>query len=162
MAWTTTPWTLPGNVALAVGEDIDYVQVEGPASDGEGTEQLIFAEALMERVLKNSDDYKVVKRYKGKELAGWRYNPLYTFLPVDKDYAYVVTADYVSVEDGTGIVHTAPAYGVDDMESSKKYDLPVSSQLMRQGRFVDAATKFRGMWFKDADKEIIEILLIVV
>ncbi len=159
LAWTTTPWTLPGNVALAVGEDIDYVQVEGPASDGEGTEQLIFAEALMERVLKNPDDYKVIKRYKGKDLLGWQYNPLYTFLPVEKDYAYVVAAEYVSVGDGTGIVHTAPAYGVDDMETGKKHDLPVLITVDETGRFVDAVTKFRGMWFKDADKEIIKDLV---
>jgi len=159
LAWTTTPWTLPGNVALAVGEDIDYVQVEGPSSDGEGTEQLILAEALMERVLKDTDDYKVVKRYKGKDLLGWEYNPLYTFLPVEQEYAYVVSAEYVSVEDGTGIVHTAPAYGVDDMETGKKHGLPVLITVDESGRFVDAVTKFRGMWFKDADKEIIKDLV---
>jgi len=159
LAWTTTPWTLPGNVALAVGEDIDYVQVEGPASDGEGTEQLILAEALMERVLKNSEDYTVVKRLKGKDLLGWEYNPLYTFLPVEQDYAYVVAADYVSVSDGTGIVHTAPAYGVDDMETGKKHGLPVLITVDETGRFVNEVTPFRGMWFKDADKEIIKDLV---
>ncbi len=159
LAWTTTPWTLPGNVALAVGENIDYVQVEGPASDGEGTEQLILAEALMERVLTNVEDYTIVKRYKGKDLLGWQYNPLYTFLPVEQEYAYVVAADYVSVTDGTGIVHTAPAYGVDDMETGKKHGLPVLITVDESGRFVDAVTKFRGMWFKDADKEIIKDLV---
>lgn len=158
LAWTTTPWTLPGNVALAVGENIDYVQVEGPASDGEGTEQLILAEALKDKVLKNAEDYKVVKRLKGKDLLGWYYHPLYTFLPVEQDYAYVVAADYVSVEDGTGIVHTAPAYGVDDMETGKKHGFPVLITVDETGRFVDAVTKFRGMWFKDADKEIIKDL----
>lgn len=159
MAWTTTPWTLPGNVALAVGENIDYVQVEGPASDGDGTEQLILAEALMERVLKNAEDYTIVKRYKGKDLLGWHYNPLYTFLPVEQDYAYVVAADYVSVSDGTGIVHTAPAYGVDDMATGKKHGLPTLITVDETGRFVDAVTKFRGLWFKDADKEIIKDLV---
>lgn len=159
LAWTTTPWTLPGNVALAVGENIDYVQVEGPSPEGEGTEQLILAEALMERVLKNVDDYTVVKHYKGKDLIGWRYNPLYTFLPVEQDYAYVVAADYVSVEDGTGIVHTAPAYGVDDMSTGKKHGLPVLITVDETGRFVDAVTNFRGIWFKDADKEIIKDLV---
>jgi isoleucyl-tRNA synthetase len=159
LAWTTTPWTLPGNVALAVGEDIDYVQVEGPASDGESTEQLVLAEALMERVLQNPEAYTVVKRYKGKDLLGWEYNPLYTFLPVEESYAYVVAADYVSVSDGTGIVHTAPAYGVDDMATGKKYGLPVLITVDETGRFIDAVTKFRGMWFKDADKEIIKDLV---
>lgn len=159
LAWTTTPWTLPGNVALAVGENIDYVQVEGPTSDGDSTEQLIFAEALMETVLKNPDDYTVVKRYKGKDLLGWEYNPLYTFLPVEQKYAYVVAADYVSVSDGTGIVHTAPAYGVDDMDTGKKNGLPVLITVDESGRFVDAVTNFRGMWFKDADKHIIKDLV---
>lgn len=158
LAWTTTPWTLPSNAALAVGEDLDYVQVEGPASDGEGAEQLVLAEALMEKVLDQDKKYKVVKRLKGKDLLGWRYNPLYTFLPVEQDYAYVVATDYVSVADGTGIVHTAPAYGVDDMATGKKHDLPVLITVDESGRFVEAASNFRGMWFKDADREIIRNL----
>ena len=158
LAWTTTPWTLPSNAALAVGEDLDYVQVEGPASDGEGAEQLILAEALMEQALDQDKKYKVVKRLKGKDLLGWRYNPLYTFLPVEQDYAYVVATDYVSVADGTGIVHTAPAYGVDDMATGKKHDLPVLITVDESGRFVEAAANFRGMWFKDADREIIRNL----
>ncbi len=158
LAWTTTPWTLPSNAALAVGEDLDYVQVEGPASDGEGAEQLILAEALMDKVLDQDKKYKVVKRLKGKDLLGWRYNPLYTFLPVEQDYAYVVATDYVSIADGTGIVHTAPAYGVDDMATGKKHDLPVLITVDESGRFVEAASNFRGMWFKDADREIIRNL----
>jgi isoleucyl-tRNA synthetase len=154
LVWTTTPWTLPGNVALAVGEDLDYVQVEGPASDGEGTEQLILAEALVNKVLKKPEEYKVVKRYKGKDLAGMHYNPLYTFLPVEQDYAYVVTGDFVSTEDGTGIVHIAPAFGADDLATGEKYNLPVLRTVSPSGQFIDAVTKFRGMWFKDADPEI--------
>ncbi|MCA9903729.1 MAG: class I tRNA ligase family protein, partial [Anaerolineae bacterium] len=110
LVWTTTPWTLPANVALAVGENVDYVQVEGPTADGEGTEQLILAEALMGKALRNADQYRVVKRMKGKDLLGMHYSPLYTFLPVEQDYAYVVAGDFVSTEDGSGIVHLAPAY----------------------------------------------------
>lgn len=158
LAWTTTPWTLPANAALAVGENVDYVQVEGPASDGEGAEHLILAEAVMEKVLNADKKYKVVRRLKGKDLLGWKYNPLYTFLPVEQNYAYVVAADYVSVADGTGIVHTAPAYGVDDMATGKKHDLPVLITVDESGRFVDAVSTFRGMWFKDADGEIIKDL----
>ncbi|HRF98651.1 MAG TPA: class I tRNA ligase family protein, partial [Aggregatilineales bacterium] len=116
LVWTTTPWTLPGNVALAIGADVNYVQVEGPASDGEGTEQLILAEALMSHALKDPENYRVVKKMKGKDLVGMHYNPLYTFLPVEgQDYAYVVAGDFVSTTDGTGIVHIAPAFGEDDM-----------------------------------------------
>ena len=71
--------------------------MEGPSTDGDGLEQLILAEALMETALATPEDYTIVNRYKGSELAGWRYQPLYTFLPVEQDYAYVVSADYVSV-----------------------------------------------------------------
>ena len=158
LAWTTTPWTLPANAALAVGEDVDYVQVEGPTADGEGVEQLVLAADLMDKVLNQDIDYKIVARLKGADLLGWRYLPLYTFLPVEQDYAYVVAADYVSTADGTGIVHTAPAYGVDDLETGRKHDLPVLITVDESGCFVDACTNFRGLWFKDADDEIISDL----
>ncbi len=158
LAWTTTPWTLPANAALAVGADVDYVQVEGPAIDGEGTEQLILADALMEKVLSDPDEYKIVNRFRGSDLVGWRYQPLYTFLPVEQDYAYVVAADYVSTADGTGIVHTAPAYGVDDLATGRKHDLPVLITVDETGHFVEAVSSFRGMWFKDADRHIIDDL----
>lgn len=160
LAWTTTPWTLPGNVALAVGEDIDYVQVEGPAQDGEGVEQLILARGLMEKTLTDPENYRVVKTFKGKDLLGWHYNPLYTFLPVEdgKDYAYVVAGDFVSTEDGTGIVHIAPAFGEDDMRVGEAYDLPLLMTVNSEGKFIDAVTKFRGLWFKHADPEIIRDL----
>ena len=155
LAWTTTPWTLPANAALAVAAEVDYVLVEGAATEGEGAEQLILAEALLERVLLAADEYKIVQRFKGKDLVGWRYQPLYNFLPVEQDYAYVVAADYVSTQDGTGIVHTAPAYGVDDLATGRKHDLPVLITVDETGRFVDAVSTFRGMWFKDADPFII-------
>lgn len=159
LAWTTTPWTLPGNAALAVGENVDYVQVQGPVRHGEGgTEQLILAEALYQQTLIDADDYTVVKRMKGKELVGMRYHPLYTFLPTDKDHAYVVAGDFVSTEDGTGIVHIAPAFGQDDWEVGKKYDLPVFLTVQPDGRFNESVDKFKGLWFKDADPEIIQDL----
>ncbi len=158
LAWTTTPWTLPSNVALAVAENVDYVQVEGPAPDGEGTENLILAEARLSSVLLQPDQYRVVKRFKGRDLLGQHYHPLYTFMPVEQDYAYLVPGDFVSTEDGSGIVHIAPAYGADDMEVGQKYGLPVVQAVNETGRFVDSAAKFRGMWFKDADGEIVKDL----
>ncbi|RMG88867.1 MAG: isoleucine--tRNA ligase [Chloroflexi bacterium] len=158
LAWTTTPWTLPGNVALAVNENIEYVQVEGPTEDGEGTEQLILAAALMEKVLEGPEHYKVVKHMKGKDLLGLHYSPLYTFLPVDQDYCYVVAGDFVSIEDGTGIVHMAPAFGQDDKDTADKYGLPMLVTVGADGKFIDQVTKFRGLWFKDADPEIIKDL----
>jgi isoleucyl-tRNA synthetase len=153
VAWTTTPWTLPANVALAVGADLDYVQVQGPAADG-GTEQLILAAALFPKVVKDPETYTVVRTLKGSDLVGLRYHPLYTFLPVDADYARVVTADFVRTDDGTGIVHIAPAFGVDDMAVGRAHNLPVIQTVGQDGRFIDAVTEFRGMWVKDADKEI--------
>lgn len=154
LVWTTTPWTLPGNVALAVGENIEYVQVEGTGPDGEGKENLILAASLFEQVIANHEQYKVIRRYKGKDLVGQHYNPLYTFLPVEQDYAYVVSGDFVSTEDGTGIVHIAPAFGADDLTVGQKFNLPVLRTVAPDGHFIDQVTKFRGMWFKDADPEI--------
>lgn len=158
LAWTTTPWTLPSNVALAVGAEIEYVKVQGTTEDGT-PETLILAEALMKQALDKPEQYKVVGRVKGKELVGLSYHPLYTFFPVeDKKYAQVIEGDYVSTSDGTGIVHIAPAYGEDDMRMGEIYNLPTFKAVEEDGRFVDAATPFRGMWFKDADKEIIRDL----
>ncbi len=157
LAWTTTPWTLPGNATLAVGADIVYVQVEGPGPNGE-PEQLILAEGLVAQVLEQPERYRVRRRLRGSELAGLHYVPLYTFLPTEKNYAYVVTADFVSTDDGTGIVHVAPAYGVDDMALGEKHDLPLFRTVVEDGRFVEQATPFSGMWFKDADAEIIRDL----
>ena len=155
LAWTTTPWTLPANAALAVGAQVDYVQVEGPAASGDGVEQLILAEALAHKVLHDNADYKIVRRLQGEQMLGWRYQPLYNFLPVDSEYAYVVAADYVSTADGTGIVHTAPAYGVDDLATGKKHGLPTIITVDETGRFVEACANLSGKWFKDADKDII-------
>ncbi|KXK19578.1 MAG: isoleucyl-tRNA synthetase [Chloroflexi bacterium OLB15] len=154
LVWTTTPWTLPANVALAIGENVDYVQVEGPVKDSEATEQLILAEARMSQVLQSPENYKVIRKFKGKELLGEHYRPLYSFLPVEKDYAYVVAGDFVSTEDGSGIVHIAPAFGVDDMAVGKANNLPVLQTVNAEGAFIDAVKEWRGMWVKDADPEI--------
>ncbi len=157
LVWTTTPWTLPGNVALAVGPDVNYVQVEGPAEDG-GTERLILAESLLEAALKEPSAYRVINRFKGRDLAGKHYQPLYTFVPVEQDYAYVVTGDFVSTEEGTGIVHIAPAFGQDDMEVGQAHGLPVLMTVRPDGTFIDAVTPWRGMWVKEADEHIMREL----
>ncbi len=161
LAWTTTPWTLPSNVALAVGPDIDYVQVEGPVPGSENgdKETLILAESVMQKALVGAEDYTVVKRMKGADLKGTEYNPLYTFFPVEEQkYAYVVEGDFVSTADGSGIVHMAPAYGEDDMRMGERHSLPVIKAVEEDGRFVSAATPFRGKWFVDANPEIVRDL----
>lgn len=151
LAWTTTPWTLPANTALAVDRKADYVLVEGPR--GEGTERLILAEALL-RKLREPDKYTVIQRMKGEELLGKHYQPMFSFVPVDKDYCYVVHGDFVSMDDGTGIVHIAPAFGSDDMEIGKKYDLPLIHTVKPDGTFIDAVKPWAGVYVKKADKEI--------
>jgi isoleucyl-tRNA synthetase len=146
LVWTTTPWTLPGNVAVAVGEDLDYVLVQ------HGDDKLWLVEALVGKVFgEHAGHVTVLRRAKGRELLGWHYRPLYTFLPVTQDYCYVIPGDFVSTEDGTGLVHIAPAFGADDMTVGQKYGLPTLMTVDAQGRFVDAVTPWRGIFVKEAD-----------
>ena len=152
LVWTTTPWTLPSNLALAVGEDIDYSFCDT------GEETLIVAEALREHVMREHE-HTVTETAKGSELVGTRYEPLFDYLDVDSDKAFkVYAADFVSTEDGTGIVHTAPAYGVDDLLLGQENDLPVVHGVGLDGNFVDAVEPVKGMFFKDADKVLIRLL----
>jgi isoleucyl-tRNA synthetase len=152
LVWTTTPWTLPSNLALAVGDDIDYSYCES------GDQTLIVAEALREAVFRDIE-HTVTKTLKGKELVGLRYEQLFDYIEVDAPNAFqVFAADFVSTEDGTGIVHTAPAYGVDDLALGQQYDLPVVHGVGLDGNFVDAVEPVAGMFFKAADKPLIRIM----
>ena len=151
LAWTTTPWTLPGNVALAVGEEIDYVKVRDVSGD-----VLYLAEARTEAVLEPG--YQVLERMKGRDLLGKHYEPLYRFYPVDRDYAYVVAGEFVSTADGTGIVHIAPAFGADDLAVGAKYNLPILQTVDSAGRFKPEVEPWAGKFVKDADPEIIQDL----
>jgi len=159
LAWTTTPWTLPGNVALAVGENIDYLLIEGKMSADAPKERLYVAEALYQSAIvpnvKEDGGYTTVKTVKGAELAGREYEPLYSYLPTQgKKAYYIVSGNFVSTEDGTGIVHMAPAFGADDMEMGQKYDLPTLVTVNPKGLFIDEVELVAGMWFKDANKVI--------
>ncbi len=140
VAWTTTPWTLPGNVALAVGPDIDYVKVE---QDG----------AFYIRAKKEGDSGDVIK---GKDLVGLEYEALYDMPELKSDKSYkVYPADFVTTEDGTGIVHTAVVYGEDDYNLGVKVGLPIVPMLDEKGIFNDKAPELiRGKYFKDAEKLI--------
>ena len=152
LVWTTTPWTLPSNLALAVGSDIDY-----SFCDSEG-QILIVAEALRESVFRDIE-HTVVKTVKGAELAGTRYEQLFDYIDVDAANAFqVFCADFVSTESGTGIVHTAPAYGVDDLALGQANDLPVVHGVGLDGHFIDEVEPVKGLFFKDADKPLIRIL----
>jgi isoleucyl-tRNA synthetase len=149
LVWTTTPWTLPGNVAVAVGEDIDYVLVQ------HSDDRLWLAEALLGKVFGDQlDQVQVLRKVKGRDLLGWHYEPLYQFLPVSQDYAYVIPGDFVSTEDGTGLVHIAPAFGADDMEAGKKFGLPTLMTVDAQGKFIEAVEPWKGVFVKEADPAI--------
>ena len=155
LVWTTTPWTLPANVAVAAHPEVDYVMVE---RDSNGTkEKLILAKNLVEKIFKD-EEVKVIDSFKGKKLKGVKYQPLFTFMPVDKPAYYVLLADYVTTEDGSGLVHQAPAFGAEDMEMAKQYDLPILLTVQPDGTFIPEITPWRGVFVKDADPLIIKDL----
>ena len=150
LAWTTTPWTLPGNVALAVDNDIDYIKVK------EGDEYLILAEARL-TVLKESP--KVVERMKGRDLVGLEYEPLYPYsVPEEGRAQYVVDADFVSTEEGTGVVHTSALYGVDDLRLCQEKGIPFKHTVGLDGKFLPYVEKFAGLHVKEADPVITDDL----
>jgi isoleucyl-tRNA synthetase len=156
LVWTTTPWTLPANVAVAVGAEIEYVTVERDLTEG-GKERLILAKALLEKVLRD-EPVKVVDHFKGKHLKGKRYQPLFTFVPPDKLAHFVILGDFVTTEDGTGMVHIAPAFGADDMAAAVELDLPVIMTVASDGTFTPAVRPWAGIFVKDADPLILKDL----
>ena len=152
LVWTTTPWTLPSNLAVAINPDFTYVLV-----NYEG-EKLILSENRLKEVLKGN--YKIIKIFSSKELEGIKYKPLYDytdFSDKEKDTAYkIVTADFVTGDDGTGIVHIAPAFGEEDLEIGEKYNLPFVQFVDLEGNLTKG--KWKGMFVKKADPLIIKDL----
>ena len=151
LVWTTTPWTLPANLLLAVHPDVEYAWVK------RGTETLILAKPLLAAVLKD-ENVEIIRTARGAELDGMRYERLFDYLPVDGDVCRVRPAEFVTTEDGTGIVHVAPAYGEDDLKLGQRHGLPVLHAVGEDGYFLPAVTPVAGKFFKDADPTIIEIL----
>ena len=156
LVWTTTPWTLPGNVAVAVHPDVTYVKVESSLAEG-GSERLILAEALVEKVF-GEEKVKIVDRFKGKQLKGKRYKPLFTYMPPDKPAHYVILGDFVTTEDGSGLVHIAPAFGAEDMQAALDFDLPILMTVAEDGTFKADVRPWAGKFVKDADPYIIQDL----
>ena len=143
LAWTTTPWTLPGNVALAVHPDVDHVNVR------QGEEYLILAEARLQVL---DGDYEILERMKGKDLVGIDYEPLYPYsVPSEGRAHYVVDADFVSTEEGTGVVHTSALYGVDDLRLCQEKGIPFKHTVGLDGRFLPYVDKFAGLHVKEAN-----------
>lgn len=149
LAWTTTPWTLPSNLALCVNPKENYVKVK----HGEYTYYM--AEALLESVL--DGEYEILEKYLGKDLEFKEYEPLFPFAKVNKKAFYVTCADYVTLSDGTGVVHIAPAFGEDDAAVGRKYDLPFVQFVDGKGEMT-AETDWEGVFCKKADPMILHAL----
>lgn len=159
IAWTTTPWTLPSNLGLTMGPDIDYVKVK------DGDEYYILAEARLGAYYKNPEELDIVWKKKGSELEGSRYEPLFPYfasLAVNEDGSEgafrVFTADFVSTEDGTGIVHTAPGFGEDDNKVFKGTGVPTVCPVDAECKFTKEVPDYAGRFVKECDKDIIERL----
>lgn len=153
LAWTTTPWTIISNMALAINPKLEYVKIK--VSDDGDTEYYILAKDCLDDAIKH--DYEIVESYQGKDLIGWVYNPIFDYAlnEIDKKEAWrVLEADYVTTDEGTGVVHTAPAFGADDYDTCQKAGIPLYNPISEDGRFTDQVPEFKGQWFKDADKEI--------
>ena len=163
LAWTTTPWTLIGNVALAVGEDIGYVKVKM-----EGGNYILAKDRLSEVMSEQS--YEIVAEYKGKDLAGRAYQPIFNYYSADETLLNrangwrIYTADFVTTEEGTGVVHIAPAFGEDDMSLGKNNNLPFVQHVAMDGTFNKEVKDFAGLHVKPigdhtaTDIEIIKYL----
>ncbi|QSH41481.1 isoleucine--tRNA ligase [Lentisphaerota bacterium ZTH] len=154
LAWTTTPWTLPSNLALAAGPEIDYVKVM------DGDSYLIMAEARLSAYYKPEDMPEIVEKFKGSALENMRYEPLFSYFSDLKEAGAfkILLADYVSTEDGTGIVHTAPGFGEDDNAICKAYGLPEVCPIDESCCFTDEVFDYQGRYVKECDKDIIRRL----
>ncbi|MEI8067832.1 MAG: isoleucine--tRNA ligase [Candidatus Shapirobacteria bacterium] len=151
LAWTTTPWTLPGNLALAINKNETYIEINL------NNENIILAKARLEALV-SGQDYKIVKEFKGQELIGLSYESLYSFFEVTPNDYKIYHADFVSMEDGTGIVHIAPGFGEDDSAFGKENKLSVIDHVDDDGKIVGQVTLFAGLFVKKADPAVIEDL----
>lgn len=156
LAWTTTPWTLAANVALTVNPNVDYVKVK--MTSGENASDVYYlAEELMEKVL-GDDSYEVLEKMKGSQLEHMEYEQLMPFVEVEGKAFYVTCGDYVTTTDGTGIVHTAPAFGEDDYNTGRKYGLPVPIPVDEDGKYTATPWEGRFVMEEGLDVEIVKYL----
>ena len=152
LVWTTTPWTLPSNVAVAVGDDFDYVAVE------HNGQHLILAKECMASLF-GDEPPQIVENYKGSDLRDWEYEPLFDNGEHTEKSHYVVAGDFVTTTEGSGLVHIAPAFGQDDYEIGQKHNLPLVQLVGADGKFVpEVKDVWAGEYVKDADPKIIENL----
>jgi isoleucyl-tRNA synthetase len=154
LVWTTTPWTLPSNLAICAGADIDYVAVR----DAESSEVYVLAEARLGAYYKKETEYAVLKKCKGRDLEGLTYEPLFDYFKDNPRSFCVLLDSFVSTEDGTGIVHMAPAYGEDDYRVCFAAAIPLVEPLDVDCKFTSQVPDYEGQFCKDADKAIIKRL----
>ena len=152
LVWTTTPWTLVSNTAIAVHPDVEYVAIE--VTEDETTEVLVVAQNLMDAV---KGEKKILKTMLGKELERVTYNRPFDYIDIPEAH-FVVLATYVTTEDGTGLVHQAPAFGADDLAVCRSYGLPVVNPIAPDGHFLADVPVVGGLFFKDADKPLVKEL----
>jgi isoleucyl-tRNA synthetase len=152
LAWTTTPWTLPSNLGLAAGPDIDYVKVQ------DGDECYILAESRLSAYYKAPAECRILWKKKGAELAGTAYEPLFPYFAGAPNAFRVLTGGFVSTEDGTGIVHIAPGFGEDDYDAFKGTGVPAICPVDAECRFTEEVPDYAGRFVKDCDKDIMERL----
>lgn len=151
LAWTTTPWTLPSNVALCMNANYDYVTIE------QNGIKYILAQELVSKHFEEGT-YTVLETKKGSAYERVHYKPLYTYTNVNEDCYYVTNDDYVTLTDGTGIVHIAPAFGEDDANVGRRYNLPLVQLVGEDGKFVEGCSELTGVFCKQADKLILKDL----
>jgi len=154
LVWTTTPWTLVSNTAIAVHPDVDYVAVRTKESEDSKSEVLVLAEPLLSVV---GDGYEILKKVKGRDLERTSYSRPFNYVEIP-DSHFVILADYVTTEDGTGLVHQSPAFGADDLASCRRYNLPVINPILPNGHFEESVQLVGGLFFKEADKPLVKEL----
>jgi isoleucyl-tRNA synthetase len=151
IAWTTTPWTLPSNLALTVGPKLEYAFVKD-ISDGN---TYVMAKELIGNFYKSEEDYEITKIVTGKELEGQKYEPLFPYFKGAENAFQFLLADFVTAEDGTGIVHTAPAFGEEDNVVCRKYKIPMVQPVDENGKFTEEVTDYAGKYIHDTNEEIV-------
>jgi isoleucyl-tRNA synthetase len=154
LIWTTTPWTLPGNLAICAGPEIDYVALK----DKETHEVFLLAEARVSAYYKKEEEYEILKAYKGDDLEGLKYEPIFDFFADHPNSFRILNDDFVSTEDGTGIVHMAPAYGEDDYRICRAEGISMVDPLDDDCKFTNLVPDYEGLFCKEADKAIIKAL----